>query len=826
MAREREILASLNHPNIARLYDAGVTADGQPYLALERIQGVALDTYADRVRLGPRARLRLFLQVAAAVAYAHGQLIVHRDIKPSNILVNDEGQVRLLDFGIAKLLGGSDNPNLEVTIAGERSFTPAYASPEQIKGEPLGIGTDIYSLAMVLYRLLCGRSPYRTEDGSWSALEQAILHTDPLPPSEAAAGTAERGALRGDIDTILLKALCKDPADRYLTVDAFADDIRRHLAGLPVRAQPDRLGYRLGKFIKRNRPAVTAAAAVSFSVIVGAGVAIWQASVALEQQSRAEAVKDFIVSIFQDADPYSEGAETLSAVGLVKQAAARLDEQNRLEPEVRGELYDIVGTTLSNLDDHHAAAEILGRATPEATATLGPDHPQTSAMRVSLAMVRRHLRQLDGLADELEALVAQARRAGSSRQEHLKRALTESAHVALAEGRSEDARALATEAFTLSKVIYGEGALPTVENANLLAVTHQFGLPPEEGLKVAESTYDYVMKVLHDRPRHALALDMRATYARALSRNGRFREVIPVLEGVVRDARDLFGPSSQMVGYFSSGLSEAYAEIGRFEPAFEAVDTHVRVLSALTSTASADAGAGMMRRGMIALSARRNQQALTDLVRSKAILGSTLGDKHPATILAQARHILAASRAGQFDAARGAIERLETPPPMFVARVGYYVGMALRVMGDTDLALVRQKSALAALGTNEKAERERMRILTELGLNQLDAGQLDDAESSFRTALPLFDQFQDVVTPARADALGGLARIALARGDAARAVALLETTHAFWQDFQQSGTDAARTTQWLRKAYTAAGQPAKARALVGPAGPALSRPAK
>jgi serine/threonine protein kinase len=205
MSREREILATLNHPNIARLYDAGF-ADGQPYLALEYVQGCRIDEYCKQKQLNLRARLHLFLQVANAVAHAHAQLVVHRDLKPPNILVTDDGQVRLLDFGIAKLLEQDNAIETELTQLGDRALTPDYASPEQISGEPISIGSDVYSLGVVLYELLTDMQPYRLLRKSRAALEEPILHADPVKPSEAAE-CPFRKTLRGDLDAIVLKAL-------------------------------------------------------------------------------------------------------------------------------------------------------------------------------------------------------------------------------------------------------------------------------------------------------------------------------------------------------------------------------------------------------------------------------------------------------------------------------------------------------------------------------------------------------------------------------------------------------------------------------------------
>jgi serine/threonine-protein kinase len=276
MARERAILATLEHPNIARLYDAGITPDGQPFLALEYVDGRPLGEYAGVPgadgALSLRARLDLFVQIGQAVAYAHERQVIHRDLKPANIYVTEAGEVRLLDFGIARILDHGETHDTHLTQLGGRALTPDYASPEQILGESLTVATDIYSLGVVLYELVSGNRPYRLERHSRAALEHAILQADPARPSETAAA-ALRGPLRGDLDTIVLKTLKKRPAERYASVRAMVEDVTRHLQGRPVLARPDSRRYRLRKFVTRNRLALAAASTVGLAVLAVA--AMW-----------------------------------------------------------------------------------------------------------------------------------------------------------------------------------------------------------------------------------------------------------------------------------------------------------------------------------------------------------------------------------------------------------------------------------------------------------------------------------------------------------------------------------------------------------------------
>ena len=293
---ERQILASLVHPNIAQLLDGGTTDDGIPYLVLEFVEGLPIDEHCESHDQPVEERLRLFREVCSAVQYAHQRLVIHRDLKPGNILVTTDGIPKLLDFGIAKLL--SPSASTEATLIG--AMTPEYASPEQVQGEPITTATDIYSLGVVLYRLLTGRSPYRIKASSSSELARAIVETVPERPSTAtrphrsveSANAESRGInyrrLSGDLDNIVLKALRKEPARRYLSVEQFSEDIRRHLLSLPVLAVPDSLSYRTKKFVQRHRMSVAAAFLAFAAIVSGSVVSVRQAQIARLEKQRAE----------------------------------------------------------------------------------------------------------------------------------------------------------------------------------------------------------------------------------------------------------------------------------------------------------------------------------------------------------------------------------------------------------------------------------------------------------------------------------------------------------------------------------------------------------
>jgi serine/threonine-protein kinase len=372
MAREREILASLEHPHIARLYDAGITGDGVPYLALEFVDGASIDRYCDTHGLAIAARVRLFIQVIRAVAYAHGRLVIHRDLKPSNVLVAADGDVRLLDFGIAKLLDEGRSPvESTLTEAGGRAMTLHYASPEQVGRQPLGVATDIYSLGVMLYELVAGARPYRPARDTVAALEEAILTADPIRPSDHAAGAAARRALRGDLDTILLKSLKKRPDERYATAAELGDDLQRYLDGRPVAAQPDRLWYRARKFTSRHRVGVAGTAAAAAALIAGAGVALWQAQVARAerdaarvQEARAVASNDFLQSLLQQAGT----DRPLTVTELLAKGATQLDQAPDLDPAVRAYLQYQISTHYLRFNQTEREVELLTKAAAGARA--------------------------------------------------------------------------------------------------------------------------------------------------------------------------------------------------------------------------------------------------------------------------------------------------------------------------------------------------------------------------------------------------------------------------------------------------------------------------
>jgi eukaryotic-like serine/threonine-protein kinase len=606
---ERQILASLEHPNIARLLDGGITEEGLPWFAMEYVEGTPIDGYCADRRLGIPQRLHLFLLVCDAVQYAHRKLVVHRDLKPSNILVTDDGQVKLLDFGIAKLLAdGVGAESDAVTQAGLRPMTPAYASPEQLRGDPVSTASDVYALGVLLYTLLTGRHPYLTSGRPPHEVARAALEEAPkLPSAVAAAGRRRR--LRGDLDTIVLAAMRKEPERRFATVEQLAADIRRHLAGLPVSARPDTWRYRTSKFVRRHRTGV--AAAVAFAALaVGYGItATVQAERVAREAARTEQMRDFLLSLFTQADPAVTQGREPTASELVAQGAERVATELARQPDIQAEMMTTLGEVYLALGRYEAASEQLAAA---------------------LAIRRR----IQPRPDEATARTAQA--------------LSDALHF---RGRLAEAEVLLREVLEMSRQLYGEQdwRVGVVHN-NLGDLLHTRGdlAEAEHELRLAVRTL--VAAHGRDSPGTARA---RRDLANVLRDRGAYAEAEPLYRQALTSLERRLGAADPIASLTRNELARLLAETGAHGEAERLLQQNVGIYQALYPQGHPMLGTTMRNLGVLRLRQGRPADAVEILHEALAIYDRTLPPESP--LIPRAQRHLAAAILGADDPATAAM---------------------------------------------------------------------------------------------------------------------------------------------------------------------------
>jgi len=474
---ERQILARLDHPNIASIIDGGETEDGRPYFVMEYVDGLPITTYCDQHRIDVAGRLALFAVVCRAVQDAHQSLVIHRDLKPSNILVTGDGEVRLLDFGIAKLLDSADDPAL--TGTGALLLTPAYAAPEQLLGESVTTVTDIYALGVVLYELLAGRRPF--EPGR-SPLEyrELVLSGEPLKPSTAVTqqpasrhGAERPGAvsavgearslalgrlktlLRGDLDTICLTALRREPQRRYASAEQLSADIERHLNDQPVLARPDSAGYRFGKFLRRHR---TGAAGATLAVIAFLALTAYytgelasERDVAVQERERTEEVVEFVTGLFRVADPtQSRGAE-VTARELLDAGYERIQTELGDRPAVQSTLRRVLGEVYYELGLQDEAQQLLESALEQQSSLYGPESAEVAQTLLALGIVAQTLGRFDAAQEHIDRALALRRRLFDDADFELVEAVSARAFLEETIGNYQEAEALHRESVALAR---------------------------------------------------------------------------------------------------------------------------------------------------------------------------------------------------------------------------------------------------------------------------------------------------------------------------------------------------------------------------------------
>jgi serine/threonine-protein kinase len=566
--RERQILARLEHPNIARILDGGTTEEGSPYFVMEYVEGLPLGRYVEEHRLGLEERLRLFCDVCEAVAYAHRNLVVHRDLKPSNILVDVDGNVKLLDFGIAKLLAEDTEGAPERTRTVLQAMTPEYAAPEQVRGDPVTTASDVYALGVVLYELLTGKRPYRVTGAKASEWERAILEQEPPRPSTRSQPDLRR-RLRGDLDWIVLKALQKEPERRYASAEALATEIQHHLQGLPVSARGDALMYRGVKFLRRHRAGAAAAALVLLSLIAGLVGTTLQAERATREARKASAVKDFLKSLFSASDPAQAQGNERTAKQLLDDGARRVDTELKEQPEVQSEVTRLIAKVYLQLGEYDRALPLL-RTDLERRRRL--DGPRSLAVAESLTQIG-DVQWEQGRSDEAGATYEEAlsirRSRGAERTPEVANLIWSLAGIKSSRNDYAGAEALNQQALAIYVETKGEESLEASEVRNSLAILYCTQGRLSEAVVLGRQVVAWDQS--HYGPDHPDTIVVRFNLAFPLLIAGRSSQALAILDDVVARQRRVLGPRHDRLSLSLRLRARALDALGRSEEALPAI---------------------------------------------------------------------------------------------------------------------------------------------------------------------------------------------------------------------------------------------------------------
>lgn len=737
--RERQILAALEHPNIARLYEAGVADDGRSWLAMELVRGEPIHRYCDRLRLTVPERLALFEQVVAAVEYAHRNLVIHRDLKPSNVLVTEDGEVKLLDFGIAKLLDETEaaaEGDEPLTRADQRVLTPEYASPEQRRGEPLTTASDVYSLGVVLHQLLVGQRP----EGPDAVAPSTLRNSEEAARARGTTPGRLRRWLRGELDTIVLHALQPDALDRYPTAAALLDDLVRYRTRRPLLARPPSWAYRVRKLVARNRVAVIAAAAAAVGLLGGLGVALHQAQVARQERDLAEAVSGFLENLFVSSNPFQRSGErrdTLPVRSFLDQAVERVDTDLADQPEAQARMQRVLGSVNEALGAYDRSRTLL-EAAVAGYRRLGGDHAAeiSSALRDLGRAVHSSGDPAAAEAYYQEALqLADARYGPMSSEAGEVR--IQLAGVLLTLQRLDEAEELLRAGIEARADTGRTGDGKRVENLNLLAVLQYRRNEIDSAIVTMGRALDLSRDVLGpDSPTTAvIAQNLGLT----LHRRGRATEAEPLLREALRGIETALGPDHPNLGPTMKTLASVLDETGREEEADSLFRASIaftrRVVGVHPDLAIAlyDYGTSLMRRGELA-------RARTLIDEAVEVDRTVLGPDAPGMGVSLGGAAEVRRRQGDAPAAermyREAVDVLRktfppTHPRVLAARAGMGLAMADQGRGDEAEALLlstwEQANDIGDGGVTQRDVAEKLATFYE--------GAGDDAEAARWRAL-------------------------------------------------------------------------------------------
>ncbi len=780
--QERQILGSLDHPNIARLIDVGATDQGRPYVVMELVEGIPIDVYCDQQGLGVRERLELVLKVCAAVSKAHQSLIVHRDLKPNNILVGADGEPKLLDFGIAKPL---DPESFPTTITGTRDgfhpMTPDYASPEQVQGLAIRTTSDVYSLGVVIYELLTGQLPRPLAGLAPVEMLRAVAEDEVLPPSRVVAdsvarsrdvldGGREEGAsiserwgctakqlsreLSGDLDTILLKALRNDPDRRYQAVDELSEDLLRHLEARPVLARPETLTYLTTKFVQRHRATVLVGLALLLSLVgFGTNLMFQTQRLAAErdradtsrklaaiEQQKAEEVAAVMTGIFEQSDPHNALGEDITARELLDQSAERIKSQDSLQPEVRATVLQSIGNAFVSLGRSDEAEPLLAEALSLREETLGPDHLDVAASLLDLASVFHTRAEYDRARPLLQRSIGIRERALGENHVSIVPNLKQLGGAYWVEGRFQEAEVAWTRALEIEKAEYGADHVEVAHDEMLLGILYEYSGRLDEALDAYTHTLEIFQRDY--APFHPAMATIHNNLGVLYGKNGLYLQALPHLEQALEIREKIYTNNEALLGTIFANLGDSHRHLGNFESA-ERLGR--RALEVLQASAEPDHSFVWAQLAELHRDQGDLQRAESTLARGFAALEIPRTESHPslALLLATRGEILFAR--GEYRAALPVLQEAEA--------------MLTQIYGPDN------RRVLANAGV--------------LGWVQTRLGELDQAEAAFERARlgweRLFARF-----PWAASGAAGLADTHLGLGELYRSRGDLEAARAAW----------------------------------------------
>jgi eukaryotic-like serine/threonine-protein kinase len=532
--RERRILAALNHPHIARLYDGGITADQRPYFAMEYVDGETITAYCDTRGADLDERIRLFLDACHAVEAAHRHLVVHRDLKPSNILVTSDGEIKLLDFGIAKPL--VETPATTRTVF---AFTPEYAAPEQILQAPVSVATDVYGLGVILFELLTSRRPFQTTTPF--ELPAAVVQQDPPRPSAAAhRGPVPPRRVRGDLDTIVLTALRKEPERRYQSVERLRGDIERYLKREPILARPDKLTYRALRFVQRHSVGVTAAVLVVTAMAGGLATTMWQARVASQQAGRAAAAAAFMSGVFRLADPSESVGETLRAREILDLAVRRIDSELADTPEIAADMLVLIGRIYTDLGIYRDAETLLTRAIDLRRRLYSDERAEIGDSLDAIGVLQGKLGRYTDADTTLHAALTVLTRATGGDSAELATSLIHLAQLQLERAAYSDAAASANRALEIRRERFGARHPAAAESLTLVAEAAAREGDVPRAISLNREALD--IRRSHFGDNHPAVIASLSRLAANEAEQGRYREADALYGQALSAARRTLGP--------------------------------------------------------------------------------------------------------------------------------------------------------------------------------------------------------------------------------------------------------------------------------------------